>query len=449
MLKSKSTAKAFFIIICVMGLFAILSSTMSKNPVLKPFATSLHTPDSLLGIVASASTIPGILISLPAASLSDIFGRRKVLLFAALVFASAPFLYLEVDSWWMLALVRFYHGFATAIFMPVAEASIAELYPAKRGERISLFNSATAVGRALAPFLGGYILFATNQSFFTLYVAVGIAGVTAFIIALLFLAEKRGFNLQAAPEKATRKMFDGWLTIIKDTRILGVSFVQATQYFAFGSVEFFLVGYLTDVAGMNMFLVGIITGSQIIAMVIARPLIGRVSDKIGRTKPISFGIITSCFLVGLIPFTTHFVLLLVLTVGYGVSFAAVLSSTSPLICDLVPSTLVGASMGLLSTVMDVGQTLGPIVSGVIFASSFRYLGIFVSLSLLLVVSFFVFVTTRKKQVDSTSEKCCRSLSLSRRYSHPTDRTGPKKFEFSKIVCCIYKKRKYKKQLIVY
>jgi MFS family permease len=194
MLKTKWASRAFFLTLCAMGLFAILSSTMSKNPVLKPFASSLGTPDNLLGIVASASTIPGILISLPAASLSDVFGRRKVLLFAAFVFASAPFLYLGVSSWWMLALVRFYHGFATAIFMPVAEASIAELFPTKRGERISLFNSATAAGRALAPFLGGYLLFATNKSFFSLYVAVAIAGVTAFVIALLFLTEKRNLS---------------------------------------------------------------------------------------------------------------------------------------------------------------------------------------------------------------------------------------------------------------
>src|SRR4030066_1463465 len=208
MLRAKWTQKAFFAVICIMGLFAILSSTMSKNPVLKPFATSLGTPDDLLGIVASASTIPGILISLPVASLSDVFGRRKVLLFAAFVFASAPFLYLGVNSWWTLALVRFYHGFATAIFIPVAEASIATLFPTKRGERISLFNSATAVRRALAPFLGGYILFATSKSFFTLYVAVGIAGVTAFVIALLFLPEKRTFTTELPPEvKSPRKMF--------------------------------------------------------------------------------------------------------------------------------------------------------------------------------------------------------------------------------------------------
>ncbi len=396
MLRSRWTQRAFFLVICVMGLFAILSSTMSKNPVLKPFATSLGTPDDLLGIVASASTIPGILISLPAASLSDVFGRRKVLLFAALVFASAPFLYLGVTSWWTLALVRFYHGFATAIFVPVAEASIATLFPTKRGERISIFNSATAVGRALAPFLGGYILFATTESFFTLYVAVGIAGVTAFVIALLFLVERRILVTEpATQEKFSRKMFSGWLTIIKNTGVLGVSFVQAIQYFVFGSVDFFLVGYLIDVVKLDLLSVGIITGSAIVALVVARPLIGRVSDRIGRTKPIIAGIIASCVLVAAIPFTTQFLLLLLLAVGYGISFAAVLSSTSPLVSELVPATLVGASMGFLSTTMDIGQTLGPIVSGVIFASNLRYLGMFLFLSLLLIISISVFLISKK------------------------------------------------------
>jgi MFS family permease len=396
MLRNKRLEKVFFIIICVMGLFAILSSTMSKNPVLKPFATSLGTPDNMLGIVASASTIPGILISLPAASLSDVLGRRKMLLFAAFVFASAPFLYLAVSSWWMLALVRFYHGFATAIFMPVAEASIAEMFPTKRGERISLFNSATAVGRALAPFLGGYILFATSQSFFTLYVSVGIAGITALVIGLLFLAGKKAQKTPTQTEKIPKKMFAGWLTIIKNTKVLGVSFVQAAQYFVFGSVDFFLVGYLTDVAKLNFLLIGVILGSEIVALVVARPLIGRVSDRIGRSKPIILGALASCFLIAAVPFTTQFPILLLLAVAYGVSFAAVLSSTSPLVADLIPATLVGASMGFLSTMMDLGQTLGPIVSGVIFASNLKYTGMFLFLSLLLLVSVFVFLLSKRQ-----------------------------------------------------
>jgi MFS family permease len=162
-------------------------------------------------------------------------------------------------------------------------------------------------------------------------------------------------------------------------------------------VEFFLVGYLTDVAGLNIFSVGVITGSQIAALVIARPLVGRVSDRIGRTKPIIAGIAASCILVGVFPFTTQFPLLLLLSVGYGVAFATVLSSTSPLASEVVPATLVGASLGFLATMMDVGQTLGPIISGLIFATALGYLGLFASLSILLVFSAAVFLVLHRKR----------------------------------------------------
>ena len=121
-----------FLILCIVGAFAILSSTMSKNPVLNPFAESLGTPEALMGFIAAASTVPDILMSLPAGSLSDSFGRKNVLLIASVVFATAPFLYVFVDVWWQLLLARFYHGFATAIFVSVARATIAERYPAQR-----------------------------------------------------------------------------------------------------------------------------------------------------------------------------------------------------------------------------------------------------------------------------------------------------------------------------
>jgi cyanate permease len=58
--------------------------------------------------------------------------------------------------------------------------------------------------------------------------------------------------------------------------------------------------------------------------------------------------------------------------------------------------LVGASMGFLSTTMDIGQTLGPIVSGVIFATNLRYAGMFLFLSFLLVVSIVVFLLSKRQ-----------------------------------------------------
>jgi len=387
-----------------MGFFAILSSTMSKSPVLKPFASSLSTPTEWVGFVASASTIPGILVSLPAASLSDIFGRKKFLFIAGFVFASAPFLYLLITAWWQLILVRFYHGFATAIFVPVAEASIAELFPTKRGERISLFSSATYVGRLIAPALGGYILFATVNNFHLLYLAVAVAGVTALIMVLPFLGErKQSVSTQQTYAKDTiRKMFRGWRIVMNNHDVLIVNFVQASLYYAYGSAEFFLAGYLPEVAKLDEFSTGIIITSIIGVAIFARPYMGRLSDKIGRRIPIAVGCIISALPLLAIPFVADFWILLLSAIFYGFGFATVTASTPALITELTPKEFVGTSMGFLDTIMDVGQTLGPIISGFVLSTNLEYRGVFPSLTAVLLLSCTIFIiagATKTKSKD--------------------------------------------------
>lgn len=398
----------YFVVFCVMGAFAILSSTMSKSPVLNPFAIKLGTPPDLLGFVASASTIPGIFISLPAASLSDIIGRRKVLLFSAFIFASAPFLYLFVTTWWQLVLVRFYHGFATAIFVPVTEATVAEQFPNKRGERISILNSATGVGRTLAPVLGGAILTAggtillpTNYNYDGLYLAAAVGAVTAFVLVFLLLTEKKNSAAHPAVVPNVRgKMFQGWGKIARNRSAVVVGFVQASQYYVYGAMEFFIVGYIVEVAKLDALFAGMFLTAQVATLIVSRPILGRLSDLRGRRTPIVLGSAIGCLLSLVIPFTTQFSLLLLISVGCGFGFAMVISSTSPLMSELAPEGLVGASMGFLSTLMDVGQTLGPFVSGAILASfGHQYVALFASLSLLLLGSTIVFslsMTARKK-----------------------------------------------------
>ena len=72
-----------------------------------------------------ASTIPGILISFPAGAISDFFCKLRVIVASLVVFATAPFRDLLVTDAWQLMAVRFYHGFATAIFNTAATAGSA------------------------------------------------------------------------------------------------------------------------------------------------------------------------------------------------------------------------------------------------------------------------------------------------------------------------------------
>ena len=392
---TRTKEERFFIILSVVGLFAILSSTMSKNPVLNPFAKSLNTPDPLLGVVAAASTIPGILISLPAGSLSDIYGKEKTLLVSSILFASAPFLYLFINSWWQLIIVRFYHGFATAIFVPVANAAIAERFPDRKAERISLFSSATIVGRCIAPFLGGYILSVTNYSYHDLYLAVGIAGVTAFLVSLTFFrkTESASFSQLKTLESEKEPLFSAWKEVAGNPGILTVSFVEASQYYTYGAMEFFLVGYLREIAGIDPFLIGVVLGAQLIVIPVAKPFMGRVADKVGRRIPIIAGSVVGAAPLMVIPYVTDFIFLLALSITYGLGFSLVTSATPALVSDQVNDKLYGTAMGFLATIMDVGQVLGPIITGLIIAVSATYRFSFIALAVILLLSCVVYYFT--------------------------------------------------------
>jgi predicted MFS family arabinose efflux permease len=60
-------------------------------------------------------------------------------------------------------------------------------------------------------------------------------------------------------------------------------------------------------------------------------------------------------------------------------------------------------MGFFDTVMDVGQTIGPIVSGLVFAATLQYAALFFSLTFVLLLSCVIFVLVRAhEQTDHDS-----------------------------------------------
>jgi len=376
--------RRFFYALCAVGALAILSTTMSKNPVLPLFAKSLGADGEVLGFIAAASTIPGILVSLPAGSLSDLLGRRKVILISGIVFATAPLLYLFIQTPTQLIAVRFYHGFATAIFGPVANAAIVEHYPERKAERISTFSSFTVVGRSLAPFLGGFILYATATSFRSLYTVVAAAGVSALLVMALLPMEKTPSRVVAQSRPSGAQMGGQLMALSRNRGVLVTSLTEAVQYLTYGSLEFFIVAYAGSV-GIGVLELGVITGAQLVTVVFTKPLMGHLSDRYGRIRVISLGLLAGGLPLLLIPFTRSFAVLALISIAYGLGFALVTSSTPALVSDLAGKESSGAAMGFLSTIMDVGQASGPIITGFILTTALGYLGVFWFLGLSLIL----------------------------------------------------------------
>lgn len=142
--------------LCAAGFVAYCSYAICRTPLLPLFARDLRAGPSLIGFVMGASTLTGIFLKFPAGAWSDILGRRPLLVSGALVFAAVPFTYLGVSTLAALILLRVVHGSATAIFGPVASASLSDIAPpSKRGAWLSTYSTAKAQVRRLDRFWRG------------------------------------------------------------------------------------------------------------------------------------------------------------------------------------------------------------------------------------------------------------------------------------------------------
>jgi len=80
-----------------------------------------------------------------------------------------------------------------------------------------------------------------------------------------------------------------------------------------------------------------------------------------------------------------------LTALFGLGVAAVTASTSALVSDLSRAAAYGASLGALSSVMDVGHSTGPMVAGLLVAA-WGYGPAFALIAVLLAVCAAIFTT---------------------------------------------------------
>jgi DHA1 family multidrug resistance protein-like MFS transporter len=356
-----------FLLLCIMGGLAIFSSTMAKNPALPLFIRSLGVDVSTVGLIAAASTIVGILVSLPAGILSDIIGRRRVILIAAIVFATAPFLYLLITSPWQLVLVRVYHGLATAILGPVAMAAVADTFQKGRGEKMGWYSSATMVGRFLAPFVGGLLIF--SNDFRWVYLADGFAGILALVAAIrLPLAKTTTGSAWEALKRQRGKYGQEIVSVFRHSGILATSGIEASQYFAFGALETYLPIYLNEKLGFSAWHIGMLFTAQIIAATFTKPIMGKLSDRYGRILLISSGLALGGVTTAVMIISANYFILLALMAVFGLGLATVTASTSALVADFSKEQSRGSAMGVLSAIMDIGQSSGPIVAGVLIGA---------------------------------------------------------------------------------
>jgi len=135
----------------------------------------------------------------------------------------------------------------------------------------------------------------------------------------------------------------------------------------------------------------------VITLAFTKPVMGRFSDRHGRQPQIFWGALLGAFCIGSFSLFKSFIPLFVLSIVFGLSLSIVTSATSAFIADLSKRETHGSAMGILGSVMDIGHTTGPLVSGflaVYFGLEKAFTGAGVVL-LLIALGFFAKVRLRQ------------------------------------------------------
>jgi len=356
-----------FIAVVLASLLSRLGYQMARSPVLPRFAEDLGATPELLGVIVAASTITGVIFKLPAGALSDVLGRKKMMVLGACFFALPPFLYPYVNDPWSLLSLRFVHGFATAIFSPVAAAYVASLAEHGRGARLGWYASANDIGASAGPMIGGFVLYFT-ASYPVTYSLVAVLGVVTLLVVLWLpdvdpppAREQKSLAARAADFR------QGMAEVLSAPPILIAAGIEAVMYFGYAAFLGFLPIYGKAV-GLNDAEIAIVLGVQLTVAMVAKPVAGMLSDRFGRVPVIVVGLLLCAAALPLVFRCESFAAFAVVAPILGLGVGAVTPVTNALIADLASDKRLGAAMGVFGTVFDFGEAAGPIVAGFLIGS---------------------------------------------------------------------------------
>jgi len=360
---SPPAARAGLLRLCAAGFVAYCSYSICRAPLLPLFARELGAGPSLIGFVMGASTLTGVFLKLPAGALSDLLGRRRLLIAGALVFATLPFTYLAISTLAWLTALRFVHGSATAIFGPVASASLSDIAPAeRRAGWLSAYSTAQGTGQAIGPILAGYAIAAGR--FDLAFAASGLIGLGAPLIVTTWPASPKR---EANPRPSWQAFKQGVGEVVGDRLVLITSAAHAAQFVLNGMLNAFLPLYGREVLSLSGSELGWLFGLQTVTTLMVRPVIGVLSDRAGRRAVIVTGLTICSLAVFSLSSATELTTVVAVVLTYAGGVAITTAATTAYITDITRRARYGAAHGVFGTIYDIGDALGPIAAGALVA----------------------------------------------------------------------------------
>jgi MFS family permease len=354
--------------------------------VLTVYATSLGASAATAGATISAFGMSRLMVSVPAGMLSERFGRIRVMLIGLLLVSTASFIALSVHSMTTLIACLILQGVGSACYGTAALSAVTDRgTPTTRVRDMAAYQTATQIGLSIGPGLGG--LSAALWGYGTPFACQGIMALIAFVAVMRMPADKI-----LKPRKEELAKAGGIFMLIA-----GVAALSYAMFFGRVASSWILMPLIAhEIFGMNIGMIGaLLTASSIANLVVLRFLAWMIR-RYGRFNVLIGSVGTILASLAILAFAVDEWMLWPFTVLMGMGTGATSAVVSAYAADAAPPGRVGAVMGSMRMMTDLGAITGPILAG--FCVDQPWLGIKGGIGLcaaVLILTTTIFLATAK------------------------------------------------------
>ncbi|MFC2065519.1 MFS transporter [Chloroflexota bacterium] len=344
----------------ILGL-AIFSSMLGNgivSPLLPLYAESLGATGVGVGIIFAGFSIANAISTPIFGRLSDRNGRKSFISVGLFIYAIISLGFIWASSVYQLALMRFLHGAAGGMVLPIAQAYIGDVCPrGEEGKWMGYASAAFFTGFGLGPLMGGVLTEHLGMN--VAFIAMGSFNILAFFIVVFLLPEAGRKEVTIAPTPSFRKA--GGSSMVR-----GLFFTRLA--FAFGRAAFmvFLPIFATIWLGLSPAFVGVLLATNVLLMSLLGIPSGKLADKFSRRSLVCLGSIINFASLALIPLTHDFWQVMALSVLGSLGGAISLPAASALTIEEGRKFGMGSVIALFNIAFSIGMAVGPILSGAIY-----------------------------------------------------------------------------------
>jgi UMF2 family putative MFS family transporter len=299
-----------------------------------------------------------LLASVPAGSLADRFGPRRVTIAATILFAIAAPLHAFVGSFAELVGLRFMAGVFSAVSWSAALAwAIGSVPPARRGRTAAMINAGLPIGAIAGPLFGGPLVHLVGQK-------AAMGGLGVFVLALGAVASRE--PEVGAPGHEHIPLRDSIKTVARDPWLLSANVALVVLAIA-GTTTQTLGSLHLNHHGVSQSGVGAAFTAVAVAGAITTLTIARFSDRLNRLKLVGIGTFLLAPTMGVMALPLGVGAFVVAMVAVGIAQSIGFTASYPLAADGAERAGVGqgVAMGLLSVSWGVGALIGPVATGTV------------------------------------------------------------------------------------